>query len=94
MKVLAVCGFGIGSSLLLKMSLDKAFRELGLDIEAQNFDIVTAKSEKCDAIFTSEQMAPDLREEVKVPVYAVQKYMDVQGVKAVVEQFLADYNSK
>ncbi|MGM9973923.1 MAG: PTS ascorbate transporter subunit IIB, partial [Clostridiaceae bacterium] len=30
MKALAVCGFGVGSSMILKMSLEKAFRELGI----------------------------------------------------------------
>ncbi|HAQ0763352.1 TPA: PTS ascorbate transporter subunit IIB, partial [Enterococcus faecium] len=30
MKILAVCGFGVGSSMVLKMSLDKVIKELGL----------------------------------------------------------------
>jgi len=90
MTIAAVCGFGIGSSMLLKMSIDKAWRALGYQHEALNVDILSAKSQACDAIFTSEQMAPDLREEVKVPVYAVKKYMDVAEVTKVVQQFLDD----
>jgi len=90
MKIAAVCGFGIGSSMLLKMSIDKAFRALGRSDEASNVDIVSAKFEKCDAIFTSEQMAPDLRQEVKVPVYAVKKYMDVAEVTEVLKQCISD----
>jgi len=91
MKILAVCGFGVGSSLLLKISIDKAFKALDIDEEAINADIITAKSTDCDAIFTSVQMADDLREEVKVPVYAVKKYMDVQEVTEVLSQCLKEH---
>jgi len=91
MRILAVCGFGVGSSLLLKISIDKAFRALDIDAEATNADLVSAKSIDCDAIFTSVQMADDLREEVKVPVYAVKKYMDVQEVTEVLQQCMKEH---
>ena len=94
MRIVAVCGFGIGSSLLLKMSIDKAFRSMGMETEAINCDLVSAKSTPCDAIFTSVQMAPDLREEVKVPVYEVKKYMDLEEVKSVVQKCLDDFANK
>jgi len=92
MKIVAVCGFGVGSSLLLKMSIDKAFRALGMDNEAENTDITTAKSITCDGIFTSVDMADELRSTVKVPVYAIHHYMDVAEVKAALEDFIAEYN--
>jgi len=92
MKILAVCGFGVGSSLLLKMSIDKAFKALDIDSEAINADLVSAKSTECDAIFTSVQMADELREEVKVPVYAVNRYMDVGEVTEVVSRFIAEHS--
>ena len=91
MTILAVCGFGVGSSLLLKISIDKAYKALGIDSEAINADLITAKSTKCDAIFTSVQMADDLRAEVNVPVYAVNRYMDVQEVTGVVTQFMEEH---
>ena len=91
MKIAAVCGFGVGSSLLLKISIDKAFRALGIDEEAINTDITTAKGIVCDAIFTSVDMAEELRSEVNVPVYAVKRYMDVAEVQSVLEQCLAEH---
>jgi Phosphotransferase system, galactitol-specific IIB component len=94
MKIVAVCGFGVGSSLLLKISLDKAFKALEMDEEAMNTDIITAKSITCDAIFTSVDMAEQLRAEVKVPVYAIRRYMDVNEVQAALEECIADYNAK
>jgi len=91
MKIVAVCGFGVGSSLLLKMQIDKAFRELGIDEEAMNADITTAKSTPCDAIFTSVDLEDEMRAAVKVPVYAIRHYMNAAEVKAAVEDFISKY---
>jgi len=90
MKLLAVCGFGVGSSMILKMSMDKAFKALNVDAEVANTDVASARGERCDAIFTSQELADELRNSVQVPVYAVKKYMDVKEVTAVIQQYLED----
>lgn len=43
MKFLAVCGFGVGSSMILKMTLEKVCRERNLDCEVENTDISSAR---------------------------------------------------
>ena len=88
MTIVAVCGFGVGSSLLLKISIDKAFRALGIDEEASNTDLTSAKSSPCDAIFTSVDLADEMRAARDVPVYAIKRYMDVAEVQAALEDFL------
>ena len=90
MKVLAVCGFGCGSSMILKMSIDSAASQLGVSFETEIADVSTAKGIPCDAIFTSAELADTLGSGSKVPVYAVKKYLDVNEVKTVVEKFLKD----
>lgn len=82
MKILAVCGFGVGSSLILKMTIVKALKELDLEAEVVNTDITDAKSYQADAIFTSPQFVSDLQGSVKVPLYAIQRYSDKEEVKA------------
>ncbi|EGP5554352.1 TPA: PTS sugar transporter subunit IIB, partial [Enterococcus faecium] len=52
MKILAVCGFGVGSSMVLKMSLDKVIKELGLKATVENTDLSTAKATMADVYFT------------------------------------------
>lgn len=39
MKILAVCGFGVGSSMVLKMSIDKVVKELGMKVTVENTDL-------------------------------------------------------
>lgn len=90
MKILAVCGFGVGSSMILKMSLEKAMRTLGVQGEVDNTDLATVRGVACDAIFTSAQLAKELQSSVKVPVIPIQKYMDVAEVTLQLQSFLKD----
>ena len=80
MKILAVCGFGVGSSMVLKMTIDKAVRKLGYDIEVENTDLTSARSTRCDAIFTSFDLAEGIRKNVQVPVFPIKRYMNIDEV--------------
>lgn len=51
MKILAVCGFGVGSSMVLKMTLDKVAKDLGIQATVENTDLSTAKATTADAYF-------------------------------------------
>ena len=80
MKILAVCGFGVGSSMVLKMTIDKACRKLGLDVEVENTDITSARGARCDAIFTSFDLAETLGSTVQVPIFPIKRYMNIEEV--------------
>lgn len=88
MKILAVCGFGVGSSMILKMSIQKVLKEMGIDGEVENTDINDARGADCDVIFTSHELCEELKSNCRVPVYPVKKYMDLAEVKSVVEKYL------
>jgi len=90
MKILAVCGFGVGSSMVLKMSIERVLKEIGVDAEVENTDINSARGMDCDAIFTSAELHEELKGTCNVPVYPVKKYMDLTEVKEVVQKFLND----
>lgn len=92
MKVLAVCGFGCGSSMLLKLSIDKVCKKLGIECETDISDISSAKGTACDAIFTSAELAANLKGQV--PVYSVNKYMDLAEVENVFQKFIQDLENK
>lgn len=80
MKILAVCGFGVGSSMVLKMTVDKVCKELGIDADVENTDISSAQGADCDYIFTSEELAGQLKSSVPCPVIPIEKYMDKDEV--------------
>lgn len=90
MKILAVCGFGCGSSMILKMSLDKVCKQMSVACEVETADINSARGAQCDAIFTSAELAEELRSSCTVPIYSVKKYMNLVEVKEIFEKFLSD----
>ena len=90
MKILAVCGFGVGSSMVLKMTLEKVAREMGVNVTVENTDIATAKATPADAYFTSAELRPDIELSTDKPVYAIKRYMDKQEVARALEQLLEE----
>lgn len=63
MKIMAVCGSGLGSSLMLEMNIKKILKELGLEAEVGHIDLASVTSEDAD-IFV---MSKSLVEKVSVP---------------------------
>lgn len=46
MKIIAVCGAGIGTSVLLKMNAEKVLRNLGLTATVEAADVETARASR------------------------------------------------
>lgn len=80
-KIICVCGFGIGSSLLLKMKVDEMLNDNGISLAVEPSDITTAKSKPSDLIFTSRELASQLIDAVKCPVIVVDNFMDKKEIE-------------
>lgn len=90
MKILAVCGFGVGSSMVLKMTIEKVVKELGIKATVENTDLSSAKATNADVYFTSHELLGELEKSVKNPVYPVKKYMDTNEVKYQLEKYIEE----
>ena len=79
MKILAVCGMGLGSGLLLRMQAEKALRELGVQADVEVADIGTARAlaATADLILTSEDLAQQLGA-VKPRVVTITNFIDLR----------------
>lgn len=90
-KFLAVCGFGVGSSMVLKMTIEKVCKEKGIECKAENTDISTAKATKdVDAVFTSKELGDQLKNDLDIPVYPIKRYMDQEEIGQAIEDFLSN----
>ena len=88
LRIQAVCGFGCGSSLFLRIKIDKVLKEAGLTARTFCGDVGTAASTPCDVIFCSEEIADRLESRATVPVIRVKNFRDEAEVK---EKVLAYY---
>ncbi len=85
MRIITVCGMGIGTSILLKMNTDKALEQLGREGDVEAADIGTAKgaASTADLVLTSAELAEEL-ESVDVPVIVINNFMDVDEIASAV----------
>ena len=81
LKLLAVCGMGVGTSMLLKMQLDKVIKTLGISADVEIADISTARglAVNADLIVTSNELA-DRIGDVKAPIVSVPNFMDLKAI--------------
>ncbi len=79
MKILAVCGMGLGSGLLLRMQAEKALRQLGVEADLEVADIGSARAmaQTADLIITSNELAEQLGN-VKPRVVTISNFVDLK----------------
>ncbi len=80
MKILAVCGMGFGSSMVLRMTIEAILKEAKVKASVVTTDIGTAKAETADIIVTSAEFAKLLQEK-KVPIVVVKNYVDKKEMR-------------
>lgn len=79
LKVLAVCGVGMGSSLILKMTTEDALRRLGVTAEVEHADLSTARSIPADVIVGQDLHTAELAAQAPV-VVSVTNFVDTDGL--------------
>lgn len=81
MKIVTVCGMGIGTSVLLKMNTEKALRALGVDGDVEAADIGTARgaARGADIVFTSADLVDEIGQ-VPARVIVIKNFTSVDEV--------------
>jgi Phosphotransferase system, galactitol-specific IIB component len=80
-KIQAVCGFGCGTSLMLKMNIEGILKKHNLNAEVFCGDVGTCCSNQCDAIFISKELSERIIERAKVPVISIDNFMNKTEVE-------------
>ena len=63
MKIMAVCGSGLGSSFMVEMNIIKVLKKIGVEAEVEHSDLASAVSGAADLFV----MAKDIAESSSVP---------------------------
>ncbi|KKI90879.1 PTS ascorbate transporter subunit IIB [Bacillus sp. SA1-12] len=84
MKILCVCGLGQGTSLILRMNVETALRDLGVQADVENTDVSSASSENPEYIITSNELAQSL-EGHSSKIIIVSNYFDMNEIKTAIE---------
>lgn len=91
MDIITVCGLGVGSSLIMKMTVQKACDELGIDANIEHWDMGTVNSKKCDLIVTTEEFRKNFSDVDNV--IFLTNMVDKKEAKQKLEEYLSNKNS-
>lgn len=92
-KIVCVCGMGLGSGLIIKMSVQKALERLGfkgLDVGVEVMDVSTAQGVGADILLTNNEFAPRLQN-AKGKVIALQNLMNVDEIERKIAPIVNDW---
>lgn len=83
MKIIAVCGMGIGTSVLLKINAEKVLKMLGVEATVEAADMSTARKASFDAqiILTTPELVESLRG-VNAEIIAIDHFFDLEELNA------------
>lgn len=80
LRVLTVCGVGMGSSLILRMTAEEVFRDLGLRARVEATDTSSARSMPADIIIGQALHTAEF-EDVAPAVIPVDNFLDTAALK-------------
>lgn len=86
MLINTVCGNGLGSSLILKINVDKILKEINQDAEVEATDVGSAGSSGAELIVTTSQFESNLKSINKDVIY-VNNVMDKEELKEQLEEY-------
>ena len=93
MKIVAVCGVGIGTSAILKVNAERALDRLGLtaDVDASDLAGIAVAAADAQVILTSTELSAAVREAIGrnfAEVVEVTNFFDVEEISAKLEASL------
>ena len=93
MRIVAVCGVGVGTSAILKTNAERALDRLGLsaDVSASGLADIAAAAADAQVILTSTELADEVRRAVGrsyAEIVEVVNYFDVEEIGAKLEASL------
>ena len=82
MRIVAVCGMGIGTSVLLKMNVEKVLAQLGVSATVEAVDMTTARAAGFDAniVMTTPDLVPQLQG-LAAEIIQVEHFFDLEELQ-------------
>ncbi len=87
LEVLTVCGVGMGTSLILKMTVEDAFRSLDVPARVECTDVSTARGMNPDIVLAQEMHADGLTDLAPI-VIAVDDFLDREKITSLLREGL------
>lgn len=90
LKVLAACGNGMGSSMIIKMKIEKILKEMGQNCSVHHASVGEAKTQAkdYDVVIVSQMFAKDFQVPEKVKIVGLLNLLDEKEIRSKLEEAL------
>ena len=92
MKICAVCGFGVGSSVVAKMNIESILSQEGKgDIEVETVDLGSVMGVDADVFFTTHELFDNFPDELKPKTVVLDNFVDLDSIKEKLDMKLSEF---
>lgn len=82
MKIMVVCGHGLGTSLMMEMSIKSIIKDLGVSADVDHIDLGSAKGTQCDIFIGTNDITDQLKSlGVEPMIVSLDNMVDKQAMK-------------
>ena len=90
MRIMAVCGSGLGSSFMVQMNIEKVLKEMGISgVEVEHSDVSSAVPGAADVFYLSKDIAEGLK--IDAPTVVLDSIIDMDELRTKVEKTVDDF---
>ncbi|WP_109079285.1 PTS sugar transporter subunit IIB [Aggregatibacter kilianii] len=90
MKIMAVCGSGLGSSFMMEMNVKKALKKIGVEAEVNHTDLSSVTADDADLFV----MASDIAASSSIPAERIITITNMVSVAEFEEKLTGYFNRK
>lgn len=94
MKIVCLCGMGLGSSLIAKMNVEDLLKELGIKASVETCDVGSIKSEVADYYITTKELAKNIPPENASKTIVLTNFVKKDEIRKAVEPILVGHMAK
>lgn len=89
-KIIAACGAGMGTSMMIRLKLNKILKKLGVAGEVESMSVGQARSmvTMADIIFTSLHLVSEFNSNSRAKIFGIRNLIDEEEIEAVLRQAL------
>jgi PTS system ascorbate-specific IIB component len=86
MKIMVVCGNGLGSSFIMELNVKKALTEMGKTAEVDHTDLASAKTVQADIFFGAADIVGQLNDGSRT-IVTIENMMSIPEIKSKLESY-------
>ncbi|MCD2256357.1 PTS sugar transporter subunit IIB [Agrilactobacillus fermenti] len=92
MKIVAVCGFGVGSSVIAKMNIESILSDENRDADAEveTVDLGSVTSAPADIYVTTHELFDQFPDDIRDKTIVLDNFIDKDDIKANLDKKMND----